>query len=63
LKIKDKLDKDYNNFNQEIEQASEKELTRIRKEVNDLKDKATKLSEDLSGLTIMKRKESNQEKS
>lgn len=46
---KDKLDQDFDNFNQNIELVSEKELTRIREEINVLKDKANKISEDLLG--------------
>jgi hypothetical protein len=49
LTNKDKLDQDFNNFNQDIEQASEKELNRIREEINALKDKANKLSKVLLG--------------
>jgi uncharacterized protein YdcH (DUF465 family) len=45
LTSKDKLDQDFNDFNQDIERASEKELTRLREEINDLKDKANKISE------------------
>jgi len=45
LTSKNKLDQDFNDFNQDIERASEKELTRLREEINDLKDKANKISE------------------
>jgi hypothetical protein len=47
LTIKDKLDQDFDNFNQEIERVSEKELTRIREEINALKDKAHRMSKVL----------------
>jgi hypothetical protein len=43
----DKLDQDFNNFNQDIKQVSEKELTRIREEFNALKDKANTMSKVL----------------
>jgi uncharacterized protein with von Willebrand factor type A (vWA) domain len=46
---KEKLDQDFNNFNQEIERATEKELKRIQQELNDLKDKAAKMNVDLLG--------------
>jgi len=49
LTNKDKLDEDFNNFNLDIEQATERELTRIREEINALKDKANKMSELLLG--------------
>jgi hypothetical protein len=47
LTNKDKLDKDFNNFNIDIERAKERELNRIREEINALKDKANKMSEVL----------------
>jgi uncharacterized protein Yka (UPF0111/DUF47 family) len=47
LTNKDKLDEDFNNFNLDIERATEKELNRIRQEINALKDKADKMSEAL----------------
>jgi hypothetical protein len=43
----DKLDQDFNNFNQDIKQVSEKELNRIREEFNALKDKANTMSKVL----------------
>jgi hypothetical protein len=43
----DKLDQDFNNFNQDIEQVSEKELNKIREEFNALKDKANTMSKVL----------------
>jgi hypothetical protein len=43
----EKLDQDFNNFNHEIERETEKELKRIQQELNDLKDKAAKMSVDL----------------
>jgi hypothetical protein len=49
LTNKEKLDQDFNNFNLDIERASEKELIRIREEINNLKDKAKKISEVLLG--------------
>jgi uncharacterized protein YdcH (DUF465 family) len=50
LTSKNKLDQDFNDFNQDIERASEKELTRLREEINDLKDKANKISEVILSL-------------
>jgi hypothetical protein len=47
LTNKDKLDKDFNNFNIDIERAKERELNRIREEINGLKDRANKMSEVL----------------
>jgi cell division protein FtsB len=44
---KDKLDQDFNKFNQDIEWASEKELTRLHEEIKRLKEKANKISEEL----------------
>ena len=43
----DKLDEDFKKFNLDIEQATEKELNRIRDEINALKEKANKASEEL----------------
>jgi hypothetical protein len=48
LTDKAKLDQDFDDFNTEIERATEKELTRIRAEIDTLKDKASKISEALS---------------
>jgi hypothetical protein len=47
LTNKDKLDDDFNNFNLDIERATEKELNKLREEINALKDKAHKMSEEL----------------
>jgi hypothetical protein len=47
LTNKDKLDEDFNNFNVDIERATETEIARIRGEINALKEKATKMSEEL----------------
>jgi hypothetical protein len=47
LANKDKLDEDYSNFNLDIERATEKELSRLREEINALKEKAKKISEEL----------------
>ena len=44
---KDKLDEDFNKFNLDIEQATEKEMNRLREEINALKEKAYKMSEEL----------------
>ena len=44
---KDKLDEDFNKFNLDIEQATEKEMNRLREEINALKEKACKMSEEL----------------
>ncbi len=43
----DKLDEDFKKFNMDIEQVTEKELNRIRDEINALKEKANKTSEEL----------------
>lgn len=43
----DKLEQDFNNFNQDIKLVSEKELNRIREEFNALKDKANTMSKVL----------------
>jgi hypothetical protein len=52
LTTKEKLDQDFNNFNLDIERASEKEFTRIREEINKLIDKANKISEVLLGSSL-----------
>ncbi len=44
---KDKLDEDFKKFNRDIELATEKELNRIREEIDALKEKANKPSEEL----------------
>jgi hypothetical protein len=49
LTIKGNLDQDFDNFNQDIERILEKELTRIREEINALKDKANSMSKVLLG--------------
>ncbi len=43
-----KLDEDFKKFNIDIEQAVEKELNRVRDEINTLTEKAKKMSEELS---------------
>ena len=43
----DKLDEDFKKFTMDIEQVAEKELNRIRDEINALKEKANKTSEEL----------------
>jgi hypothetical protein len=43
----DKLDEDFNKFNVDIERAAEKELIRLHEEINALKEKADKISEEL----------------
>ena len=43
---KDKIDEDFNKFNLEIEQATAKEMNRLREEINALKEKAFKMSEE-----------------
>lgn|GEM_PF-3997301 len=44
---KDKIDEDFNKFNLDIEQATEREMNRLREEINALKEKAYKMSEEL----------------
>jgi uncharacterized protein YdcH (DUF465 family) len=61
LTSKNKLDQDFNDFNQDIERASEKELTRLHKEINDLKDKANKISEVIA-LSPIERKDLTEKK-
>lgn len=43
----DKLDEDFKKFNKDIEQIAEKELNRIRDEINALKEKANQMGEEL----------------
>lgn len=47
LTNKSKLDADFDKFNIAIERATEVELTRLHDEINALKDKANKMSEEL----------------
>jgi hypothetical protein len=47
LTNKEKLNEDFNKFNLNIEQAAEKEMNRLREEINTLKEKAYKMSEEL----------------
>jgi hypothetical protein len=47
LTNKDKIDEDFNKFNLDIEQATEREMNRLREEINALKEKAYKMSEEL----------------
>jgi hypothetical protein len=49
LTYKEKLDKDFDNFNLDIERETEKEMTRIREEINSLKNKANKASDRILG--------------
>ena len=44
---KDKLEEDFNKFNLDIEQATEREMNRLSEEINALKEKAFKISEEL----------------
>ena len=44
---KDKLDEDFKKFKRDIELATEKELNRIREEIDALKEKASKPSKEL----------------
>ena len=44
---KDKLDADFSKFNLNIKQATEKEMNRLREEIDTLKEKAYKMSEKL----------------
>jgi hypothetical protein len=59
LTNKEKLDEDFNKFNREIEQVTEKEMNRLQEEINTLKEKADKISEELLGPSSKKRKEVN----
>jgi hypothetical protein len=43
-KNKDKLDEDFNKFNQNIEQETEKELNKLHEDINMLKEKVDKMS-------------------
>ena len=45
---KDKLDEDFKKFNRDIELATEKELNRIREEIDAVKEKANKIGKELS---------------
>ncbi len=45
MTYKDKLDEDFIKFNLNIERAAEKELGRLREEINKLKEKASKMNE------------------
>jgi hypothetical protein len=47
LENKSKLDTDFDKFNLAIERATEVEMNRLHDEINALKDKATKMSEEL----------------
>jgi FtsZ-binding cell division protein ZapB len=47
LTEKSKLDEDFDKFNLDIEQAAEAELIRLHVEINALKEKANKMSEEL----------------
>jgi hypothetical protein len=49
LTNKEKLDQDFDNFNLDIERETEKEMTRIREEINSLKDKANKARDRILG--------------
>jgi len=49
LTNKEKLDQDFDNFNLDIERETEKEMTRIREEINSLKDKVNKASDRILG--------------
>jgi hypothetical protein len=49
LTNKEKLDQDFDNFNLNIERETEKEMTRIREEINSLKDKTNKASDRILG--------------
>jgi uncharacterized protein YdcH (DUF465 family) len=47
LTNKEKLNEDFNKFNLDIEQATAKEMNRLREEINTLKKKAYKISKEL----------------
>ncbi len=55
---KDKLDEDFNKFNLAIEQAKDREMNRLREEINVLKEKAYKMSEELSSASSNEEKRS-----
>ena len=44
---KSKLDEDFDKFNLKIERAAEAEIARLRGEIDALKEKANKMSEEL----------------
>jgi hypothetical protein len=48
LSNKDKLEEDFKKLNQDIEHAVEKEMKRLIEEINVLREKANKMSEELS---------------
>jgi len=47
LTDKSKLDEDFDKFNLKIERAAEAEIARLRGEIDALKEKANKMSEEL----------------
>jgi hypothetical protein len=59
----DKLSEDFQSFNEDIERATEKELSRLREEINALKDKAKKISEELEPSPSNEDKKEKREKS
>jgi hypothetical protein len=48
LTIKNQLDEDFNKFNLDVEQIRDKEISRLNEEINALKEKASKMGEELS---------------
>jgi polyhydroxyalkanoate synthesis regulator phasin len=60
---KDKIDQDFQNFNSDLEHATEREIMNVRDEITALKEKVAKISVSLEQLSPMRRKEVSEEKS
>ena len=43
----DKIDQDFQDFNLDLEQATQREIMNVRDEINALKEKAAEISEEL----------------
>ena len=52
---KEKLEKDYKNFNMNIERDAEEEIKKIREKTNTIKEEASKMGEAVE-LSLMKKK-------
>ena len=48
---KEKLEEDFDKFNLNVEMATEKEMNRLHQEINALKEKADKMSEEMLSLS------------